>query len=116
MSRRGESARRAKSASVLLDGYAADSPVLELDLLDPYIDLFAEIFREAPLYRFGEDADLYQKAMKLGMANWSTTTDLTFPEGVIFVDRSLAGHFGNLIRMQATGPWREILLRYAAAV
>ena len=51
--------------------------------------------------------------MELGMANWSKATDMRFPEDIIFVDRTLAGHFGNLVRFSATGPWREILMQHA---
>ena len=36
-----------------------------------------------------------------------------FPEDIVFVDRSMAGHLGNMIRLAATGPWRELALRYA---
>jgi predicted unusual protein kinase regulating ubiquinone biosynthesis (AarF/ABC1/UbiB family) len=93
----------------------ADGNPLERELIEPYVDLFAEILREEPPYVFGEDEDLYQRIMELGMANWSRATDLRFPEDIIFVDRSLAGHFGNLIRMEAAGPWRELVERYARA-
>jgi predicted unusual protein kinase regulating ubiquinone biosynthesis (AarF/ABC1/UbiB family) len=92
-----------------------DGTLLELDLIEPYIDLFAEILRTEPPYVFGEDEDLYERVMELGLANWSKATDLRFPEDVIFVDRSLAGHFGNLIRFRAAGPWRELVTRYARA-
>ena len=68
--------------------------------------------REDPPYTFGEDERFYEKIMELGAANWSQSLDTQFPEDIIFIDRSLAGHFGNLSRLQATGPWREIVSRY----
>jgi len=91
----------------------ADGSSIPLELIEPYIDLFAEILREEPPYRFGEDEDLYERVMELGMANWSQATDMRFPEDIIFIDRSLAGHFGNLIRFRAAGPWRELVARHA---
>jgi predicted unusual protein kinase regulating ubiquinone biosynthesis (AarF/ABC1/UbiB family) len=90
-----------------------DGEAIDGEVIDPYIDLFAEILRPDPPYRFGEDEELYGRVMRLGMANWSQATDLRFPEDVIFIDRSLAGHFGNLIRLRAVGPWRELVERYA---
>ena len=36
-----------------------------------------------------------------------------FTEDAIFIDRALGGHFGNLSRLRATGPWRELVFRYA---
>jgi predicted unusual protein kinase regulating ubiquinone biosynthesis (AarF/ABC1/UbiB family) len=92
----------------------ADGAPLDLELIEPYIDLFAEILRHDPPYVFGEDDDLYDRVMELGMVNWQHATDLRFPEDVIFIDRSLAGHFGNLIRFSASGPWRELVEKYSS--
>ncbi len=86
---------------------------LSRELIDPYLDLFAEMIRESPPYVFGEDEGFYGKILELGSANWSQSADLQFPEDIIFVDRSLAGHFGNLTRLEAKGPWRRLLERYA---
>ena len=91
----------------------ADGSPMQLDLIDPYIDLFAEMLRGDPPYVFGEDDEFYDKIMGLGMANWSQATDLRFPEDIIFVDRTLAGHFGNLVQLGATGPWRSTLEQFA---
>ena len=41
---------------------------------------------------------------------------MEFPSDVIFVNRSLSGHFGNLSRLGATGPWRDLVLKYAVSV
>ena len=89
-----------------------DGSELESDLLDPYLDLFGEILRRDPPYVFGEDEDLYEQLFELGLANWSRASDIRFPEDVIFIDRSLGGHFGNLVRLAAAGPWRELVERY----
>jgi hypothetical protein len=39
---------------------------------------------------------------------------MQFPEDAIFVDRAFGGHFGNLSRLRATGPWRDLVLQYAS--
>jgi len=91
----------------------ANGDPIDQALIGPYIDLFAEILREDPPYVFGEDEDLYQKIMDLGMANWTHASDLRFPEDIIFIDRALAGHFGNLINLRASGSWRKLIERYA---
>jgi len=93
-----------------------DGSAVELELIEPYLELLGDILRREPEYRFGEDPELYDKIMAAGMQNWSAATDLRFPQDVIFVDRSLAGHFGNLVRLGARGPWAEIAERYVRAV
>ena len=107
--------RRADIPGILRDlgVFKEEGEALSREVIDPYIDLFGEILRSEPPYSFGEDKDLYQKLMDLGMENWSQARDLHFPQDVVFVDRSLGGHFGNLTKLKATGPWRELVLKYA---
>lgn len=90
-----------------------DESPLSSELTDPYFDLFAEIVRERPPYTFGENEQLYERLLELGVANWAHAVDISFPEDVVFIDRALAGHFGNLCRFGAVGPWRELVLKYA---
>jgi predicted unusual protein kinase regulating ubiquinone biosynthesis (AarF/ABC1/UbiB family) len=87
---------------------------LPLDLMDPYLDLFGEILREDPPYVFGDNEELYRDLMALGFSHWTEATDIQFPEHIVFIDRALAGHFGNLNRLRAAGPWRELVMRYTA--
>jgi predicted unusual protein kinase regulating ubiquinone biosynthesis (AarF/ABC1/UbiB family) len=88
---------------------------LPREVLDQYFELLVELLREDPPYTFGEDEELYDKIFALGMANWSKATDISFPQDLVFIDRSLAGHFGNLVRLGATGPWRQLVREYAEA-
>lgn len=104
-----EALPRAAAALGLL---RSDGAPIEREILDPYFDLFAEILRPDPPYVFGEDEDLYDKLLELGLANWSRARHLEFPEDIVFIDRSLAGHLGNLMRLGASGPWRDIVSRY----
>jgi len=95
----------------------SDDRPIDAGLIEPYIELFKEVFRADPPYTFGEDNDeLYREIFRLGMADWPQKKDMLFPEDVIFVNRSLSGHFGNLSRLGATGPWRDLVLKYAARV
>jgi predicted unusual protein kinase regulating ubiquinone biosynthesis (AarF/ABC1/UbiB family) len=97
-------------------GGGASRTPLPLELTSPYVDIFAQILRDHPAYRFGEDPAFYDRLIELGMANWSKAMDVTFPEDLVFIDRSLSGHFGNLVRLHAEGPWGEIVRRYASGV
>jgi predicted unusual protein kinase regulating ubiquinone biosynthesis (AarF/ABC1/UbiB family) len=92
-----------------------DTP-LPRELTDPYLEMLAPIVRADPLYTFGEDPDLYHRVFELGLANFAQSTDVHFPEDMIFIDRTYSGHFGNLCKLEATGPWREIVLSYAGQV
>jgi len=87
---------------------------LPREVCDPYMDLFGQIVRESPPWVFGEDEEMYEKIMELGAAHWSEATDVHFPQDLIFLDRSLAGHFGNLNRLRASAPWREIISGYVS--
>ena len=51
--------------------------------------------------------------MDLKLRTWSYSTDVRFPEDLIFISRTFAGHFGNLSTLRATGPWRDLALGYA---
>jgi len=82
---------------------------LELSMIDPYLDLFDEIFREGEGYRFGEDRAVYDRLFESGMANLSAAREMQVPEDLIFVDRAIGGHFGNLAKLGSAGPWREML-------
>ena len=102
-------------AALLALGVGINGEPLPREMLDPYFEVIVELLREDPPYTFGEDTEFYGRLFELGMANWSKATDIGFPEDLVFIDRSLGGHFGNLVRLHATGPWRELVRRYAEA-
>jgi predicted unusual protein kinase regulating ubiquinone biosynthesis (AarF/ABC1/UbiB family) len=99
-----------------MDVYREDGEALPQELTDPYFDLFAQILREDPPYTFGLDDRLYRELIQLGIANVGEAVDIRFPQDIVFIDRSLAGHFGNLGRLRATGPWRSLMRRYSTPV
>jgi len=86
---------------------------LPRELTDPYLDLFVEILREDPPYTFGTDDRIYREVIQLGIAHYDEAMDIRFPQDVIFIDRSMSGHFGNLGRLRSTGPWRRLVKDYA---
>jgi predicted unusual protein kinase regulating ubiquinone biosynthesis (AarF/ABC1/UbiB family) len=88
---------------------------LSRELTDPWAEMLAPVARPEPPYTFGGE-DLYRRLMEHGMSSWSRAADIQFPKDAIFVNRTLGGHFGNLNRLHATGPWRELILRYAGPV
>jgi predicted unusual protein kinase regulating ubiquinone biosynthesis (AarF/ABC1/UbiB family) len=83
-------------------------------LTDPYVDVLQGIVRASPPYTFGEDDTIYKALYDLGMSNFQEASDIRFPRDMVFIDRTLAGLFGNLARLRATGPWRRILREYTA--
>ncbi len=93
-----------------------DGSLMPPETIEPYLEMFGEVLRADPPYSFGEDEGVYQRLFDVGMSNWQYSMDMKFPEDVIFINRSLGGHFGNLTRLGATGPWRELVLRYAEPV
>jgi len=103
-------------AALLELGVSKAGAALPLSLTGPYVAVFSPIFREAPRYRFGEDVDLYPRLVELGLGNWSQALDVSFPEDLVFIDRAIGGHLGNLIRLGAAGPWREISIEHAGSV
>ena len=38
-----------------------------------------------------------------------------FPRDLVFINRTFAGHIGNLSRLKATGPWRAMIERNSRA-
>lgn len=93
-----------------------DGSPIDIELIEPYIAAIAAVFRASPPYTFGDDnQEIYNEIIRLGFQDWEQKTDMEFPEDVIFINRSLSGHFGNLSRLRATGPWRDLVLKYASS-
>ncbi len=91
------------------DGSPMPSPAI-----DPYLELFSEVLRASPPYTFGEDPDIYRRLFDIGMDNWQYSMDMQFPEDAIFINRALGGHFGNLARLGASGPWLDLVFEAVA--
>lgn len=92
-----------------------DGRVLEADLVEPWARLVLELLRPAPPYRFGVDDSVATRLFAAARAALAEAGDVRFPPDIVFVNRTVGGHFGNLGRLKAQGPWRETLERYAGA-
>jgi predicted unusual protein kinase regulating ubiquinone biosynthesis (AarF/ABC1/UbiB family) len=90
-----------------------DDEPLPSEAISPYVEMFGDVLRAEPPYTFGDNEDLYRRLFQLGFANMEYSKDMVFPEDAIFIDRAFGGHFGNLSRLRATGPWRDLVFRYA---
>jgi hypothetical protein len=96
--------------------YKAGGLPLPSEVIDEYFEILSPVLRAAPPYTFGEDPELYQRVLDISLRSWTEATDVRFPEDAIFIDRSLGGHFGNLSKLRATGPWRDLVLQFAGPV
>ena len=86
---------------------------LPLELTDPWVEIFDPILAVGPPYTFGDDDEFFSRLIDLKLRTWSYATNVHFPEDLIFISRTFAGHFGNLSTLRATGPWRDLALEYA---
>ncbi|NUM34345.1 MAG: AarF/ABC1/UbiB kinase family protein [Candidatus Brocadiae bacterium] len=93
--------------------YKTDGSLVPQKVIDSYCDFFGQILRKDPPYTFGDDDSFYNKLFDLMHAHWQETSDIIFPKDVVFVDRTMSGHFGNLCKFKAVAPWREIIGGFA---
>lgn len=85
---------------------------VSMDIVKDFAAVLQEFFHPASCYRFGQDADIYGRFIDIGNRHLDESMDLVFPRDIIFVDRTFAGHFGNLCRLNARADWRKILLEH----
>ncbi len=90
-----------------------DGRPLEDALVEPWVTLVLELLRPAPAYRFGVDDSVATRLFDAARGSLSEAGDVRFPSDIVFVNRTVGGHFGNLTRLRAEGPWRERLERFA---
>ena len=88
--------------------YKGDGDLFPAEIAEAYAEVLGRIVREDPPYTFGTD-DLVDEMMQLGLSSWSEATDMNFPSDAVFINRTFGGHVGNLGRLKATGPWREMI-------
>lgn len=93
--------------------FKGEGDLFPAEIADAYAEVLGRIVREDPPYTFGRD-DLVDAMMDLGLKYWSEMTDMSFPSDAVFINRTFGGHVGNLGRLRATGPWREMIRRQAS--
>lgn len=95
--------------------HRADGSPLPGEMVFPYLELIMEVLEPGDSYRFGEDSRVYRRLIDLAWSNIGNASDIRFPRDIIFINRTVVGHFGNLSRLRASGPWRDRVLRFSGA-
>jgi predicted unusual protein kinase regulating ubiquinone biosynthesis (AarF/ABC1/UbiB family) len=111
LSRAALYAKRDEIPSILakMGIHKKDGEPLPAEMVDPYLDLVLELLEPDENYRFGENDRVYQRLFDLGWSNIGNLPGIQFPRDIIFINRTVGGHFGNLSRLHAAGPWRDSL-------
>jgi len=89
--------------------YRLDGKSLPHAMLLEYGEVLAKPFQQGSAYQYGKDSNIYTELMALGRKYWEIGAKLQFPKDILFIDRTLAGHFGNLCRLGATAEWGKLL-------
>jgi hypothetical protein len=79
---------------------------LPMEMVAAGAEIFVELLRAEGGYRFGHEGPAYERFFELGSSNARSKTSFKLPRDIVFVNRTLAGHFGNLSRLKAKAPWR----------
>lgn len=54
-------------------------------------------------------AGIVSALLELGQKYWDLSRRITFPAGIVFIQRTLVGLLGNISSLAPTGPWGKIL-------
>jgi predicted unusual protein kinase regulating ubiquinone biosynthesis (AarF/ABC1/UbiB family) len=87
---------------------ASGGPV-SAGLIAPALDLVSKVLDDKRPYRFGYDDQLLRQIIENNLGRFGEAKDIRFPHHIIFINRTAAGHFGNLSRLRAAAPWRRML-------
>lgn len=79
------------------------------ELVAPILDLVLKVLDDEHPYRFGYDDQLLRQLIDMHVSRFGEMKDLRFPHHIIFINRTVAGHLGNLSRLRAAAPWRRML-------
>jgi predicted unusual protein kinase regulating ubiquinone biosynthesis (AarF/ABC1/UbiB family) len=94
--------------------HRVDGRPLDPALIEPWATLVLELLRSAPPYRFGVDDSVATRMFDAARSSLAEVGDVRFPPDIVFVNRTAGGHFGNLTRLKAEGPWRERLEQFVS--
>ena len=92
--------------------HKSNGEVLPEKMIQEYAELLIEPFQPDVMFTYGENNDIYDQIIDLGRNYWFESLEIEFPKDIIFIHRTIGGHFGNLIRLKATANWRSILDSY----
>jgi predicted unusual protein kinase regulating ubiquinone biosynthesis (AarF/ABC1/UbiB family) len=83
------------------------------EVLDPIAREAMVIVGPEP-FRFSSDSEMYGIVFDVKGQHLAELTDVNLPADMVMVNRTLAGLFGNLCRLEASGRWRDVLAPYVA--
>jgi len=89
-----------------------DGEPLPLEMVAPGAQPFIEMLRAPGGYRFGDESHVYELFFELGSENLMNRSSVKIPRDIVFVNRTLVGHFGNLSRLKARADWRAVLAAF----
>ena len=87
---------------------ASGRPV-SAQLVAPALDLIFKMLDGERPYRFGYDDQLLRQLIDMHVSRFGEMKDIRFPHHIVFINRTAAGHFGNLSRPRAAAPWWRML-------
>ena len=87
---------------------AAGAPV-SAGLIAPALDLVFKVLDPARPYRFGYDDQLLRQVVDNNLIHFGEAKHIRFPHHIVFINRTAAGHYGNLSRLRAAAPWRGMV-------
>ena len=87
---------------------ASGAPV-SAGLIAPALDLVFKVLADEHPYRFGYDDQLLRRVIENNLSQFGEAKDIRFPHHIIFINRTAAGHYGNLSRLRAAAQWRRML-------
>ncbi|MBE7439631.1 MAG: AarF/ABC1/UbiB kinase family protein [Spirochaetales bacterium] len=87
-----------------------DGPIPQA-MIESFADLFHKHIKPG-VFRLGDDADFMAHVMQLKNQFIKETLSIQFPADLIFLQRALTGHFGNLHRLKPSGAWQDFLRRF----
>lgn len=88
--------------------HRSDGQPLPFEFLKPYLHFYSELVPDRHGV-FGEMSDVYTRIWDLGRGDFLETRNIVFPTDVMFIHRTLLGHFGNLRTLKPAGNWRQFL-------
>ena len=87
---------------------ASGTPV-SAGLIAPALDLVFKVLDDKRPYRFGYDDQLLRQVIDNNLIHFGEAKDIRFPHHIVFINRTAAGHYGNLSRLRAAAPWRRMV-------
>ncbi len=88
-----------------------DKEALDADFYKKFVDAFEEIVIPGQPYEFGT-IPVVERVRELAPLGMSKMLHFKPCRELIFIDRTIAGHYGNLRHLRAKGVWRDILDPY----